>query len=159
MRPLRLARLGAVPHEEDWWVSTDDALDYARWLNRNVTQLDVAWQRALTSVPTAQTFGLEWIPWLAQWRAEHAALETGWWDRVNSWDKIKQRHVELVALRAKAIAAGVDAPELDTVPKDPEERWGETVVDGVAKAGAASQTLTLVVGVAAVAALIYVLKK
>ena len=104
IEPAEVLRLGAAaraggavrvgekpPHEDDVWISTDDALDYAAWLDRRVEELDASFLAWLDS-PETFARALEWNrktgfgkdpwhvtdPWVEQWRRYFAELQGSW---------------------------------------------------------------------------------
>lgn len=143
-----------VPHGDDYWIDTDDVVDYARWLDRRVLELDTAWKRPdALARPDVQLWATSWIPWWYQWSVFRRQIVGNYVDRVNTWDDVKQRHAELLEHRAKAVSAGVDAPVIAPTPKDP------TLGDLATSGGALGLSLgagLLVGGVAVVALLLWV---
>lgn len=155
LRYPTLRGLHEIPHEDDLWISTDDTMDYAAWLDRRVKELDGAFKKPeALAKPAVYTWGAtEWVPWWLAWNLFHEQLKQNWTDRLNSWETVKQRHRELVELRAKALVAGVAAPPLDPTPKDPEAK----LAGGVANAVGGITTGAVALGVGAVAIVLFAL--
>lgn len=138
----RRVRLGeAVPHGDDWWISTDDARDYAAWLDRRVNETDALFTAAIAklglqswdmTLPVPQGAGpfltlyAEYLSWSGKWRAFYASVEDSWFARVNSWETIKARHAELVELRNRLKNLNVvPVPSIAPPPTDPGEKAGD----------------------------------
>lgn len=114
-----------VPHRDDWWISTDDVLDYARWLEHQIQAVERVLLDAQRSgdgaeLAAANTFSVEWIPYRARWSAFRQALEASWWDRVNAWDRIVAFHEELRRLSARGRELGMPLRDLAAPPRDAE---------------------------------------
>lgn len=146
------ATLGAPdtpPHEGDYWISTDDARDYARWLAGKVEALHTeaaAWMYDWSTLERANEWfrATDWQDWRSKWRAYHADLEDSWASRVGAWRDIKAWHGEYRAKRDHAAALGLPLSSASAAPLPDEvtdqlhrgagEWWAE-VTGGVARAG------------------------
>ncbi len=124
-----------VPHGDDWWISTDDAKDYAAWLNRRVDDTAGRFGAARAAL-TLQDYGpyndplssraialhaleAEWLAWEYQWKQFYAGITESWWARVNSWDTIRTRHAELLHFRARLATLGLtNVPAIAGLPSD-----------------------------------------
>lgn len=162
------------PHESDVWITTDDAWDYAEWLDRRASKLGYYAQDHIVDAPSPSEALVAWsgsfFPWHHGWKAYHAELEHGalgkdvpddiTWARVNSWDKIKEKHRQLLELQAEldALAAEEGLPEPPPVPGLPYE-LPDRAGDGVKKvAGEIGSNLQTVAIIAAIVGGIYLLK-
>jgi hypothetical protein len=128
--------VGEVPHADEWWISTDDVLDYAHWLNIRVDQTaEAAGANVLALAPAPTQTGQTQLPPLtdaqraafdsfARWRSDTwkpflAALEGSFWARVNAWNDVRARHNDLIALRDELYRVGLGPlPPLDGLPEE-----------------------------------------
>jgi hypothetical protein len=125
------ARVGGPPHEDDVWISTEDAYDYAVWLNRRAEALDAEFVEWLNA-PAHFGAALEWNretgfgrdpwrvsdPWIERWRRYFGDLTESWWARVNSWEETKARHAELLEFVAVAEAKGLPVEKVEALPEE-----------------------------------------
>lgn len=138
------------PHEGDAWITTDDARDYARWLNGKVEALNgeaARWMYDAATVRQANEWfrATDWSMWRAErWRPYFLDLEASWWARVDSWRDTKDFHREYEAKRAHAAALGLPLSSASAAPKPDEVtdqlgrqagEWYEELKGGVASLG------------------------
>lgn len=112
----------APPHEDDWWISTDDALDYAEWLNQRVISFERTleeWSTRDAAAAGAWRRQREWDRWINDWRAYLDSLRVSFIARVNSWEHLKARHFELIGLATWAEEAGMNKVDVGEPPREP----------------------------------------
>lgn len=170
---LQLPRFGGPgddvsrpPHEADAWISTDDAWDYAQWVDIRVEKLDIVSDilyenlvghpdQEAVAIAYAEVNG-RWLPWLDDWRSYHADLRDSTWARVNSWDKIREWHRQLLEFREdwKAVAdmIGLSMPKIASLPYELPDRVGDGFKKGLEDLGKGAKQTADVITVVAIAA-------
>ena len=111
------------PHEDEWWISTDDALDYAEYVDRRVRELVDARVRWLHAGKTKEdaiwagktNFSAE----MDGWNAYVDEIRKSLLARVNSWDKTKEWHRKFLWMEKEAKSLGLPAPSMGKRPEDP----------------------------------------
>lgn len=158
------------PHEADAWISKEDSWDYAEWVDRRVDKVAAAAAFVYENIvghPNQETAEIafaawngEWLPWEDSWKQYHAELRDSDWARVNSWDKIKEKHRQLLELREEldviAQSVGLKVPKIASLPYELPERVGDGVMEGAKQLGS---NLTTVAIIAAIVGGVYLLKK
>lgn len=158
------------PHEADLWISTDDAWDYAKWVDGKAKKLDEEVGQIFAAAvghpnqqaadfPSAMANG-RWRPWLADWTVYHDKLRDSTWERVNSWDKTREWHRQLLELQNEWAAVGgmldYEVSPIPSLPYEAPERAGDGFNKAVDKLGS---NLSSVAIIAAVVGGIYLLRK
>lgn len=177
-----LARHGAVsfggpgddktrpPHEADAWISTDDAWDYAEWLDRRVDKVSAAGSFVYENIighenqePAEIAYAAwngEWLPWEDSWKQYHAELRDSSLARFNSWEKIKEKHRQLLELRDEldgiAQSVGLKVPTIQGLPYELPDRVGDGIKKGAEQLGS---NLTTVAVIAAIVGGVMLLRK
>lgn len=113
-------------------VSTDDVLQYARFVDAAVQKMDAAFHHWESDPPGCgdrrcilvlaqwnQEMGAlgPWQLWRERWLAFEQNLETSWWARVSAWDEVVSQHKELIAFATRARELGLpDVPNVGDLP-------------------------------------------
>jgi len=149
-RPSEAFGAEPAPHDDEWWVSTDDVLDYAEWLDKRVREMSLAynrWKGDSATVAKASQWGEsnDWFRWEEDWNQYVTELRASTWARVNAWDRVKLKHGQLLELREKAVTLGLPGvPEIAEKPRDPDVGGGaKTALESVALAGFAIAAVLL----------------
>lgn len=139
-----------APHTNEWWVSTDDVLDYAEWLDKRVAELRLQynrWKGDPATVQKAAQWGesQDWFRWEEDWNAFVTELRASEWARVNAWDRVKVKHSQLREMRDRAVSMGLpNVPDIGDLPTDPDVGGGATsALESVALAGFAVAAVLL----------------
>lgn len=149
------------PHEADAWISTEDAWDYAEWVNRRVDKVSAASSFVYENIvghPNQETAEIafaawngEWLPWENAWKQYHADLRDSTWARANSWDKTKEKHRQLLELRDEldviAQSVGLKVPTIQGLPYELPERVGDGVKEGAKQLSANLSTVAIIAAI------------
>lgn len=94
---------GGAPHDGEILISTDDVLDYARWLDQRVARFAQESATGIASPDRVSNLTPEQLgsflrlgEWVTRWKAFLASLESSLWARVNAWDRVRAWHGELL---------------------------------------------------------------
>lgn len=126
-----------VPHGTDWWVSTDDALDYANWLDGEIEKIEYEvtyrWPSDQATLPAflrwVGEFNPIWGMWRQEWKAYLEELRSSWFARVNSWYTIRDKwHAELVRRAKRATELKLPHRAVCGQPKEPIDQAKEDVI-------------------------------
>lgn len=114
---------GPAPHSDEWWISTDDVLDYANWLEPRVQEMfndSAAWQ----STPAGKQLAQQFANWWPGWSKFYRDLRENWSARIAAWETVRKYHGELLAFADAAKAQGFKVTiDPGAKPRNPEEKW------------------------------------